>query len=199
MTHSLRASCDAILVGINTVLHDNPRLNVRLDEVSGSNEAGSIERRNDHPVAVILDSKLRIPEDSFLARHRNPIIFTSATFSNDNDVLKQKYDLLLSLGCRIIPVKPLQSDTSKLDINEVLRVLYSDFAIKSVMVEGGVSVLSSFIAQDICDYILLTVCPAFLGEGNRISFERKHRASFSIMQKARFGKDVVLLMQKPLV
>ncbi len=143
LTHQIRALHDAILVGINTVLCDDPRLTVRL--TPGSN-----------PQPIILDSQLRFPlganllQDPFL----RPIIATGPR-ACDN-----KADRLIAAGARVIRV-PLQAD-GLIDLSQLMpRIKQMGF--HSVMVEGGAKVITNMLASQIADQLLLAIAPRFVG------------------------------------
>ncbi|KAF9439133.1 2,5-diamino-6-(ribosylamino)-4(3H)-pyrimidinone 5'-phosphate reductase [Entomortierella beljakovae] len=96
-THILRSKHDAILVGIGTVLNDDPRLTVRLSSDDFPPGSGSIE----HPQPVILDAKLRFPKSAKLVlptSPKKPWIFTSPTHDN------QKKTELEQLGAKVFVV-----------------------------------------------------------------------------------------------
>ena len=126
ITHNLRARHDAILVGIGTLLADDPQLNVRL--VPG-----------DDPQPVVLDSKLRFPLEARVLRgKKSPWIFTT-----QNSDLEREAALKKS-GGRVFRTKP-----KMVDLNEILSVLGRE-GIYSVMVEGGarlIQLVSSFTAD----------------------------------------------------
>ncbi|MCK4895439.1 MAG: dihydrofolate reductase family protein, partial [Candidatus Heimdallarchaeota archaeon] len=106
--HELRNSVDAILVGINTVISDNPLLTVRYTEP-----------KSPHPFRVVLDSKCRIHLDSKIIRdqHRFPtIIFTSHQSS------EEKRSNLQSLGVKVELIKE-RDERNFLDMRTVLKVL----------------------------------------------------------------------------
>ena len=92
MTHQMRAIHDAILVGINTVICDDPQLTVRL--ISGK-----------HPQPIVLDTRLRFPLQANLLRHPSlqPIIATGP------DACRVKEQQLTDAGARVIRT-PLQED-----------------------------------------------------------------------------------------
>ncbi len=142
MTHKLRAAHDSILVGIGTVLADNPRLTVRL--IEGPN-----------PLPIILDSRLRFPLNSNLLRNRmSPLIVT--TYTAD----QQKQEILEASGVRVVRVAA--DDRGWVDLQSLLRVL-ADQGISSVMVEGGARVITSFLSQQVVDRIVITITPKLLG------------------------------------
>ena len=141
-THIVRSSHDGILVGIGTVLADNPRLSVRL--VDGPD-----------PVPVILDTRLRLPLSCrMITDGRHPIIAcgSGASRSTEED--------LVSLGAKVIRLT-INAD-GRLPLDGVLSSLI-DEGISSMMVEGGVETLSSFIAAGLWDRAVVTVVPRWLG------------------------------------
>ena len=141
-THSLRAAHDAILVGIGTVLADNPRLNVRL--VPGRN-----------PQPILLDSRLRFPSYANLLKDGNlPWVITTPTAeaSRQADLEKQ--------GARVIRLP--QGSCGGIDLTALLAKL-GEMGINSLMVEGGAQVITSFITSQLVDQVIVTVAPVLVG------------------------------------
>lgn len=171
LTHRLRAVHDGILVGVNTVLADNPRLNVRL-----------VEGQNPRP--LILDSRLRTPPNARLfSTGARPIIFTSQRA--DADLAKK----LVASGATI--VRLAVDEDGRLSLVDLLASL-SKHGIQSVMVEGGAQVLTSFLDLGLADGVVVTVSPQFVGGikaiGRRLhGVPRIRQASF-----LRYGEDIVV-------
>lgn len=142
MTHMVRSLHDAVLVGINTVLSDDPQLTVRYCE-------------GDDPQPVVLDSALRFPEHARLLRHltRKPIIIT--TDKAPADCVQRLEDK----GARIFRVGQEQG---RVDLRAALRLLRS-LDIRSVMVEGGATVINWILARQLVDYCVLTITPKIIG------------------------------------
>lgn len=142
MTHQLRSLHDGILVGIGTVLADNPQLTVR--EWTGNN-----------PQAIVLDSQLRMPASSRLCQDnsRRCWVLTTVQVSNERD------------GCDLIVV-PDDGD-GHVSLDAALRALYQR-GIRSLMVEGGANVISAFLRAHLADAIVLTVAPVLVGGYNAI-------------------------------
>lgn len=142
MTHMVRSLHDGVLVGINTVLSDDPQLTVRYCE-------------GDDPHPVVLDSALRFPEHARLLRHltRKAIIITTQRASPDN------IRRLESGGARVFVVR---EDQGRVDLRAALRLLHS-LDIRSVMVEGGATVINSILARQLVDYCVLTITPKIIG------------------------------------
>lgn len=138
---SLRDKYDCVLVGINTVLSDNPGLN-------GLNKI---------PYKAVIDYHLRIPINSRLVcEHPNKlIVFTSG----EN---KAKSKKLISLGVRVIFLKKKNSYFS---VKEVLKNLYQQ-NIMSVFVEGGSETIGRFFNDKLVDKIYFFIAPKILG-GNK--------------------------------
>jgi diaminohydroxyphosphoribosylaminopyrimidine deaminase/5-amino-6-(5-phosphoribosylamino)uracil reductase len=151
--HLLRAQCDAILVGIGTVLSDDPLLTCRLP---------GMEARS--PVRVVLDSALRIRPDSRLlhsARHTPLWLMASETAEAPSAAR------LGAAGAQVIrlaPVADAPGSPPGLDLKTVLHAL-SERGITRLLVEGGSRVAAAFVAADLADEIWLLRGPEPIGEG----------------------------------
>ncbi len=142
LTHKLRAANDAILVGINTVVADNPCLSVRL--VEGPN-----------PVPIVLDSRLRLPLNSkLLTNRRSPLIATTPAAGREQE------ERLKAFGARVLRIVP--DERGWIDLGSLLGEL-AELGIRNVMVEGGARVISSFLSQRLVDWIVITIAPTLLG------------------------------------
>lgn len=136
--HRLRAAHDAILVGVETVLADDPELTVRLPDHAGP-----------HPLRVVLDSRLRTPATAKVASG-NTLIFTTA----------QPHPIGQA---EIITVA---ADDGRPAISAVLDAL-SARAITSILIEGGGRVAASFIQAGAVDAIEWFRAPILLGGEGR--------------------------------
>jgi len=147
LTHRLRAMHDAILVGIQTVLADDPLLSVRL-----------LPEPPPHPQPqpVVLDSRLRFPLAArLLAREdRKPWIFSSS--GPEGGGSEEKAWALEKRGARIFRVR---RGPGGLDLYPVLQALGAA-GITSLMVEGGAKVLRGFITAGFADQLVVTVSPS---------------------------------------
>lgn len=140
ITHQLRAAHDAILVGVGTVLADNPRLTVRMT-------AG------DDPRPVVLDSQLRTPPGAALLKNpRGPIIATTEQAGEDRRAA------LEAAGAAIwaLPV----NERGRVSLADLLSKL-GEAGINSLMVEGGSQVISSFLRERLADRAVITIAPVF--------------------------------------
>lgn len=147
MTHALRARHEGILVGIGTILADNPSLGVRL-----------VEGRSPRP--VVLDAGLRTPPGAkILAEGRRTPIIVGAQDDGPEKGGAAK-ELLEKAGARILFVD--RDETGGLDLNQALGALFVE-GIGSLMVEGGAAVLASFLAARLVDEIVITIAPVILG------------------------------------
>jgi len=143
LTHQLRVAHDAILVGIGTVLADNPRLTVRL-----------VEGKNPQP--IVADSRLRFPlSANLLCQHPlSPWIATG----EQADASRQH--VLEAAGARVLRV-PINA-RGQVNLTALLERLGA-LGIHSVMVEGGARIITSFLAERLVDHMVLTVAPRLVG------------------------------------
>lgn len=147
--HKLRNTVDAILVGVNTILIDNPLLTIRY-----------VKPKPNPPFRVVLDTTCKIPLDSqvLLDQDYFPTIIVT---SKDAEVKKK--EKLLSLGVKIIEVSKEES-SDLLSLPEVLDKLYSKFKIRKLLVEGGSKIISEFLENDFMDKMYVFFAPVFIGE-----------------------------------
>lgn len=138
LTHRLRSFHDGILVGIGTVLADDPQLTVR--ECSGQS-----------PQPIVLDTQLRMPSTSRLCRSQDRKCWV---------VTSQQHAHAVREGVELIAIPT--DEEGALDLRLLMQSLWQR-GIRSVMVEGGAQVISAFVRAGLADAIVLTVAPALVG------------------------------------
>jgi diaminohydroxyphosphoribosylaminopyrimidine deaminase/5-amino-6-(5-phosphoribosylamino)uracil reductase len=154
----LRARYDAVLVGIETVLADDPELAPH-SAGDGADGAGPVPRA-DRPVRVVLDSRLRLPAGSRLAASaaRRPVLVYAA-----KGAPADRRKALEERGVVIVP-----AGEERVSIPHVLADLGSR-ELTSVFVEGGGAVLGSFLSGGHVDKLHLFVAPRILGGQDALS------------------------------
>jgi diaminohydroxyphosphoribosylaminopyrimidine deaminase/5-amino-6-(5-phosphoribosylamino)uracil reductase len=178
LAHRLRSRHDAVLVGVGTVLVDDPQLNVRLV-------------RGRSPKRIILDSKLRIPLEARVLRDREQTPTLIATTPAADD------DKLAALRERGIEVIIVATDlTGGVDLARLMPVL-GEKDITSVLVEGGSRVITSFIRRNLVDRLVAIVAPKVLGSGlesiGDLNIESiDHALNLSFEKAYRLGDDFVV-------
>lgn len=139
--HKLRSRVDAILVGKNTVLQDDPMLNVRY--VKGKN-----------PIRIVLDSLAQIPTNSKIIQtsHRIPtIIMVSKKAPKKNLAKLGKFSASIVIAGQ-----------RKVELKKLLRSLHQK-KIKTLLLEGGGTTNWDFVNQGLVDEIIVTVTPFLIG------------------------------------
>jgi diaminohydroxyphosphoribosylaminopyrimidine deaminase/5-amino-6-(5-phosphoribosylamino)uracil reductase len=146
LAHRLRATHDAILVGVNTVIKDNPELTTRLV-------------RGRSPVRVVLDSRLRIPPDSKVLTNQSAArTLVAATPAAP----PEKLSALKNMGIEVLTLPP--DSSSRVDLKALLKTL-ARRQISSVLVEGGSEVITSFLRLGLADKIICIIAPKLMGAG----------------------------------
>lgn len=203
MTHWLRSMHDAILVGIGTALNDNPQLNTRL--------IPEVSRPSKLPRPIILDAHLRLPIDcKMLSNFRQgkglqPWVFCS---SSDFPEMSNRKSALLEAGAVIFNVS---CENGFLSIPQVLEGLFNQ-GIRSLMVEGGATVINSFLecaqqwhgltVPSLVDIIIITTAPVFVGDGGveyKVGCAERvgEVPTLQHIRTALMGKDTVTAVRIP--
>lgn len=184
-THVLRHEHDAVLVGIETVLCDDPQLNVRL------------EGRWKQPARVILDSRGRTPRHAKLLQgqllqDQSTPLFIATTNAMPENVQAE----LESRGAKVLRCGSDNENSGRVDWRKLLSALYEN-EIYSVLIEGGASVASSALQEEVVDKIVWFLAPILIGNG------RDSLAEYSVgrlteaprlrdMQSERVGDDMMI-------
>jgi 3,4-dihydroxy 2-butanone 4-phosphate synthase/GTP cyclohydrolase II len=143
VSHALRAACDAVMVGVGTVVSDDCRLTVRL--VPGAS-----------PIRVVLDSTLRIPlEAAVLQPDAGTIVITTPASSTE------RRSALQDAGAA---VEVVPAGAGGVDVAAALRALRRR-GIRTLLVEGGAGLITSMLAADVVDRMIVGVAPTILGSG----------------------------------
>ena len=146
--HKLRSKVDAILIGKNTLLQDNPLLTVR--HTKGKN-----------PIRIILDSKGTIPISSKIIKTSNkiPTIIVVSKKITHTNLLKLKK----------LPIEIIIAGENSVNLKLLMKKL-SNKNIKTILVEGGGIVNWEFIKNNIFDELIVTISPYLIGGNDSTSF-----------------------------
>ena len=137
----LREECDAVLVGIETVLTDNPKLNVKYDTPK-------------QPMKVVLDTKLRIPEDAEVFKGGTKVYVLTG---KDVERIINKKNVEI-LRCNL-------NRDGLIDLKEGMKLL-RERGIKKLLVEGGGTVIWNFLKEGNFDEFNIYIAPIIIGGAN---------------------------------
>ncbi|MDD5459181.1 MAG: bifunctional diaminohydroxyphosphoribosylaminopyrimidine deaminase/5-amino-6-(5-phosphoribosylamino)uracil reductase RibD [Phycisphaerae bacterium] len=186
--HKLRCRVQAILVGIDTVIADDPLLTPR----------PSMSKK---PIRIVLDSQLRIPTYCQLlktAKKYPLLIFTDEGAVNAD---LKKANLITKVGAEIITVN--LDENKRCDLAAVLDEL-TKRNIQQLLVEGGAKVIASFLQQGIVDELCVYIAPKILGSKGGVTISDslsslKNELSLTNIAITPFGEDVrIIALLKPL-
>jgi len=179
LAHTLRSAHDAVLVGVDTIIRDDPALTVRL-----------VEGRS--PRRVVVDSRLRVPPGcKVLAKRGAPSTVIATTSQSD----QWKADRIISAGAEVWHVR--KDGSNRVDLRYLLQRLgKSD--IRSMLAEGGSKLLTSFLKRRLADYLVVVIAPKILGRGMDSVEPGAHRelaslVSASSLKYFRSDDDTVLV------
>jgi 2,5-diamino-6-(ribosylamino)-4(3H)-pyrimidinone 5'-phosphate reductase len=143
--HELRASVDGIVVGISTVLADDPRLTVRL-------AAKQVKRK--YPVRIIIDSTGKIPLDSRILRTASKIrtIVAVTELAHTDTISKIK-----KMGAMVIV-----SGRQRVNLKKVLSIV-KKMGIKRILVKGGGEINWSLFSLGLVNELIVTIAPKIVG------------------------------------
>jgi len=143
--HKLRSSVDGIVVGISTVLEDNPMLNVRYYS------------KGKDPVRIIIDSKARIPLNSRIIKSSKKIQTIVGTTRN---APIRKINALKKVGVQV-----LFSGKRKVNIKSLFQQL-ENLGLKRILVEGGGEINWSVLKIGLANELIVTISPVVVGGRN---------------------------------
>jgi 2,5-diamino-6-(ribosylamino)-4(3H)-pyrimidinone 5'-phosphate reductase len=174
--YKLRNECDAVLVGVETILSDDPKLTIKEKYV----------KKPSQPLRVILDTKCRTPEDALAVNGKaKTIIFTK-------DECKKKFN-------PNVETKKCRTDKNgMIELKEMLEILFQK-GIKKLMVEGGGTVIWNFLKQGLVDDMYVYIGPIIIGgketptlaDGNGI-FNEKEKIRLDFADMARLGEGILI-------
>ena len=177
LAHELRASHDAVLVGVGTILADDPQLTTRL--VDGPS-----------PLRVVADSRLRIPANAKVLQDRA----APTTLVTTDQAPEDRRHELHRLGVEVAVVGRDQDGHVK--VEDLTHVL-SRRGIRSLLVEGGAGMITSMLRARLCDRLVVCIAPRVVGKGieavGDLGIERLRDAlTFSRVSVERCGDDIIV-------
>lgn len=175
--HRLRNSCDAILVGIETILNDDPKLTVKEKYVEKTSQ----------PTRIILDTYCRTPVNALAVKGEiETLIITSDEIKYD-----KKY------GGNVEIISCSTTIDGFIDLEQALYLLYKK-GIKTLLVEGGGTVIWSFLREKLVDELYIYIGSIIIGgietptpvEGK--GFLEEHVLRLELLEYNRLGDGVLL-------
>jgi diaminohydroxyphosphoribosylaminopyrimidine deaminase/5-amino-6-(5-phosphoribosylamino)uracil reductase len=176
--HRMRDQVDGVVVGIGTVLRDDPQLTTRM-------------KKGRDPYRIILDSRLRIPQEAKVIG--NPP--SKAIIATTELAARDKIEKLEKRGVRILV---LDSKKGKVDLKHCLSKL-GEMEIMSLMVEGGSQINGSFLDEGLIDKVLLFFSPKLIGDREALGIfggcgkaTLKEAISLNELRMKRIGEDILV-------
>lgn len=181
--HRMRRDADAVMVGIGTVLKDNPELTTRL--VKGKD-----------PVRIVVDSKLRIPANARVLNKKRGSVIIATTKGRDqvSGNRGQKIKKIEAAGAEVLE---LPSKTGKVDLKALMKELGKK-EITNLIIEGGSTLSAASLKDGIVDKIVIFYAPRILGKEGLPMIERlgirrlKDAVSLTRLEYRKIGEDILV-------
>jgi diaminohydroxyphosphoribosylaminopyrimidine deaminase/5-amino-6-(5-phosphoribosylamino)uracil reductase len=174
-THKLRMRCDAIVIGAETAIIDNPLLSVRFGE-----------KRRD-PLRILIDPNLRIPSRAKVFRNEHFLRIVSTTTPRSGDT-KNPF-----MNNNIVQIE--NSKESGIDLKKLSNMLFQR-GIRSVLVEGGVKTLESFANADLLDEMIVIKSNRKIGQKGAPYFPMELLQNWNRTGLEKHGEDQVITYTK---
>ena len=167
--HRMRQNYDAIIVGVNTVLRDNPRLDTWFSKK--------------HPIKVIVDSQLSIPQNSNIFSGNSQVILVTLSSRPGQETENRK---ILAQKAKVLEVK---EKAGQINLRDMFKKL-AQLEITNVLVEGGGTLNGSLFDEGLVDKLMFFISPKIIGGKDAISSVMGR--GISRMEKAIKLKDISL-------
>ena len=181
--HEIRKDYDGIMVGIGTVLADDPRLTVHKIDA----------KPEDNPVRIVVDSKGRTPIDARITNSDAKTIIAMANEYKDDFKASDKYETFKKRG-----VKFFFSGDKRVDLKALMNYLHEE-GIETLMLEGGSTLNFSMIKSGLIDKISICVAPMVVGGANAKTFfdgdgfdTMDEAVRLELTDSFALGKDLIL-------
>jgi diaminohydroxyphosphoribosylaminopyrimidine deaminase/5-amino-6-(5-phosphoribosylamino)uracil reductase len=176
--HRLRADHDAILVGLGTVMKDDPQLNVRL--VRGRN-----------PLRVVVDSTLKITRQAKIFENISSAPILIATIKTAADPGFQSF---AGSGAEIITIDA--DEKGQVDLKKLFKIL-AERKISSILIEGGAQIITSVLKNNLANRLVTIIAPKIIGSGIEAVGDLNIRSlgsakKLSFQKVLRRGDDVII-------
>jgi len=176
--HQLRAEHDAILVGIGTVLKDNPTLTVRM--VRGRN-----------PLRIVVDNCLTVTTDFNVMQDLSGMPTLIATTKSSSD---PAFRALAKAGAELVRVR--SDKNNHVSLQQLLQLLAAR-NISSVLIEGGSQIITSALKDNLVNRLVTVIAPKILGKGieavGDLNIRNLEKAKkLSVKSVAKKGSDVIM-------
>ncbi len=151
-SHGLRSEMDAVLVGVNTIMRDDPIL---------------ASRRNKSPIKIVLDSNLRVSENANIFSKKSPALNIVAILRKslkDRHILK-KAERFNKKGILVVACP---GKNNRIDLEWLLKEL-AELEISRLLVEGGGDTIAGFLEQGLADRVLFFIAPKIIGGRNAVT------------------------------
>jgi 2,5-diamino-6-(ribosylamino)-4(3H)-pyrimidinone 5'-phosphate reductase len=174
--YMLRNECDAVLVGIGTVISDDPKLTVKEKYVKNPHQ----------PIRIVLDTNCKTPDDAQVVNNvAKTLIFTSKKHG-------KKY------GDNVEIIESKTDENGFIDLQILLELLYK-CGIKKLLVEGGGTVIWEFLRQKLIDDLYVYTGPVIVGGKNTPTMadgkgidDIKNLLSLEIVKTSRLGSGLLI-------
>ncbi|MFA5118889.1 MAG: bifunctional diaminohydroxyphosphoribosylaminopyrimidine deaminase/5-amino-6-(5-phosphoribosylamino)uracil reductase RibD [Candidatus Omnitrophota bacterium] len=177
-SHRIRKNYDAIMVGVNTVLRDDPRLNAWFSK--------------HQPVKVIIDSQLSTPEDANIFLDKSKVIIGTLSAKAGQEIENRE---ILAQKAKILEVK---EKTGQVNLKDLMKKL-AKLEITNVLVEGGGTLIGSLFDEGLVDKVLFFISPKIIGGKDAISsvmgqgISRVDKAiKLKQVKYRRIGEDILI-------
>jgi len=141
-SHRIRKNYDAIMVGVNTVLRDNPRLDTWFSKK--------------HPIKIIIDSQLSIPEDSDIFSPNSQVIIVTLPHPPGQETENRR---IIEQKAKILEVK---EKSGEINLRDAMKKL-AQLDLTNILVEGGGTLIGSLFDEGLVDKVLFFIAPKIVG------------------------------------